>query len=82
MLVIDGVTYYYTEHAVVQKADRDIPEAWIRQTIANPDREPEYDSERDNYRYHRLFRLNNRMYPLRVVVDHNTRMIVTVMYRD
>ena len=82
MLVINGVVYTLSNHALDQQAKRNIPDDWIRQTIAKPDKEPEYDAERDNYRYDRTFWLNNRMHPVRVIVNHNTRMIITVMYRD
>lgn len=82
MLNIKGVDYYFTDHALWQMEKRSIPEDWVRQTITSPDKEPEYDEERDNYRYEKIFRYDNLVHRLRVVVDENFHNIITVMYQD
>jgi len=82
MLEVKGVTYFFSNHALDEMDKRNIPEEWIKRTIADPDSEPEYEEERDNHRYHKVFRQRNLVYRLRVVVDHKKNRIVTVMYVD
>lgn len=63
-LNIKGVDYYFTDHALWQMEKRSIPEDWVRETLLNPDHEPEYDDVRDNYRYDKVFRGNKVVYPI------------------
>jgi hypothetical protein len=82
MLNIKGNPDYFSNHALKRMQERNIPEEWVQQTLLNPDQGPEYDDIRDNYRYDKVFRRDEMVYPIRVIVDENFRIIVTVEYRD
>ena len=77
MIYVDGELYTFYGHFRERLKERGVDLAWVEQTMQNPD-EIRYQALIDRYLYDKYFPEPN--ITLRVVVDEDTKMLVTVYY--